>query len=48
MASIWYSSPLNGASHPNLAKAQELVDKAYQYIEAAQGANGWDMAGHGS
>jgi hypothetical protein len=32
--------------HPNLAEAQHLIDKAYEKISQAQGANEWDMDGH--
>jgi hypothetical protein len=32
--------------HPNLAEAQHLIDKAYEKISAAQGANEFDMDGH--
>jgi hypothetical protein len=32
--------------HPNLAEAQRLIRRAYEKIEAGQGANEWDMHGH--
>ncbi len=32
--------------HPNLAAAQNLSEKAYDKITAAQQANEWDMQGH--
>ncbi len=32
--------------HPNLAAAQQLIDRAYQRITDAQQANEWDMHGH--
>ena len=32
--------------HPNLAAAQELMDKAYERLTDAQVANEWDMQGH--
>ena len=32
--------------HPNLAAAQELIDRAFQRISDAQAANEWDMHGH--
>ncbi len=32
--------------HPNLAAAQQLIDRAYARITAAQQANEWDMHGH--
>jgi hypothetical protein len=35
-----------GARHPNLRAAQQLVDQAFQRISDAQRANEWDMSGH--
>ena len=32
--------------HPNLAAAQQLVDRAFQRILDAQHANEWDLNGH--
>jgi F0F1-type ATP synthase membrane subunit b/b' len=32
--------------HPNLAAAQRLCDQAFEKIQAAQGANEWDLDGH--
>ena len=32
--------------HPNLAAAQRFITQAYEKINAAQGANEWDMNGH--
>jgi hypothetical protein len=37
---------INPARHPNLAKAQVLVDQAYDRIVAAQKANEFDLGGH--
>jgi hypothetical protein len=37
---------ISGRRHPNLAAAQELIDRAYQRISDAQAANEWDMEGH--
>ena len=34
--------------HPNLIKAQQMLDNAVQKIEQAQKANEFDMAGHAS
>jgi hypothetical protein len=34
------------ARHPNLAAAQDLTNRAYNRIVAAQQANEWDMDGH--
>ena len=35
-----------GARHPNLRAAQDLINQAYERITAAQAANEWDMGGH--
>ncbi|MGO8934230.1 MAG: hypothetical protein ACLPLZ_13390 [Terracidiphilus sp.] len=35
-----------GARHPNLRAAQQLVDQAFQRVSDAQRANEWDMGGH--
>jgi hypothetical protein len=32
--------------HPNLAKAQELIDRAIDRVSDAQQANEYDMGGH--
>lgn len=32
--------------HPNLVEAQRFIDRAYEKISAAQGANEFDMDGH--
>jgi hypothetical protein len=37
---------ISGKRHPNLAAAQNLSQKAWEKIVAAQQANEWDMAGH--
>jgi hypothetical protein len=37
---------INPKKHPNLAAAQRLCDQAFEKIQAAQGANEWDMSGH--
>lgn len=37
---------ISGRRHPNLAAAQDLIDRAYQRISDAQAANEWDMHGH--
>lgn len=37
---------VNRALHPNLAAAQELIDKAINRISMAQRANEFDMNGH--
>jgi uncharacterized protein (DUF2344 family) len=37
---------VNPHRHPNLAAAQELMDKAATKITDAQVANEWDMEGH--
>ena len=37
---------INAKRHPNLAAAQRLCDQAFEKIQAAQGANEWDMSGH--
>ncbi|MGD0097294.1 MAG: hypothetical protein ABSB60_12425 [Terracidiphilus sp.] len=36
----------NPNRHPNLAAAQELIDRAFEKISAAQDANEFDMDGH--
>ncbi|HEY4244569.1 MAG TPA: hypothetical protein VGM88_32370 [Kofleriaceae bacterium] len=35
-----------GAHHPNLEAAQQLINDAYNKVEAAQRANEFDMGGH--
>jgi hypothetical protein len=35
-----------GPRHPNLRAAQDLIDRAFDRITAAQGANEFDMDGH--
>jgi hypothetical protein len=35
-----------GERHPNLMAAQDLINRAYDRITAAQQANEWDMGGH--
>ena len=35
-----------GPRHPNLMAAQDLINRAYDRIVAAQQANEWDMGGH--
>jgi len=35
-----------GARHPNLMAAQDLINRAYDRLTAAQQANEWDMGGH--
>jgi hypothetical protein len=35
-----------GPRHPNLMAAQDLINRAYDRITAAQQANEWDMDGH--
>jgi hypothetical protein len=37
---------VNPHRHPNLAAAQRLIDDAIGKIDAAQGANEFDMGGH--
>ena len=37
---------VNPHRHPNLAAAQRLIAQAAAKIDAAQGANEWDMNGH--
>lgn len=37
---------ISGKKHPNLAAAQNLSQKAWEKIVAAQQANEWDMSGH--
>jgi hypothetical protein len=37
---------VSGARHPNLAAAQRFAQQAYDKINAAQGANEFDMDGH--
>ena len=37
---------ISGKRHPNLAAAQNLAQKAWEKITAAQAANEWDLAGH--
>jgi hypothetical protein len=37
---------VSGKRHPNLAAAQRLCVQAFEKIQAAQGANEWDMDGH--
>jgi hypothetical protein len=47
--SIALAGPAKNVSpkrHPNIAAAQDLVNKAYAKIEAAQKANEWDLGGH--
>ena len=39
---------VSASKHPNLARAQTLVDWAYKKIEDAQKANEFDMDGHAS
>jgi hypothetical protein len=36
----------NPVRHPNLAAAQELIDRAFEKVSAAQDANEFDMDGH--
>lgn len=40
------STTVSPVKHPNLAKAQSMVDMAYQKIVQAQKANEYDMGGH--
>jgi len=35
-----------GPRHPNLMAAQDLINRAFDRITAAQQANEWDMDGH--
>ena len=35
-----------GPRHPNLMAAQDLINRAYDRLTAAQQANEWDMGGH--
>ncbi len=35
-----------GARHANLMAAQDLINRAYDRLTAAQQANEWDMGGH--
>ena len=35
-----------GGRHPNLMAAQDLINRAYDRLTAAQRANEWDMGGH--
>ncbi len=37
---------VSGKRHPNLAAAQNLSQKAFEKVTAAQVANEWDMDGH--
>ena len=37
---------ISAKRHPNLAAAQNLSQKAWEKINAAQAANEWDMSGH--
>jgi F0F1-type ATP synthase membrane subunit b/b' len=37
---------ISSKRHPNLAAAQRLCDQAFEKIQAAQGANEWDLGGH--
>jgi F0F1-type ATP synthase membrane subunit b/b' len=37
---------INPRRHPNLAAAQRLCDQAFEKIQAAQGANEFDLDGH--
>jgi F0F1-type ATP synthase membrane subunit b/b' len=37
---------INARRHPNLAAAQRLCDQAFEKIQAAQGANEFDLDGH--
>jgi hypothetical protein len=37
---------VNAARHPNIAAAQDLCQRAFDKIAAAQNANEWDMNGH--
>jgi hypothetical protein len=37
---------ISAKKHPNLAAAQNLSQKAWEKITAAQAANEWDLAGH--
>jgi hypothetical protein len=37
---------ISAKKHPNLAAAQNLSQKAWEKIVAAQQANEWDMSGH--
>jgi len=37
---------INPRMHPNLAEAQRLCDRAFQRVENAQRANGFDLGGH--
>ncbi|MBV8658965.1 MAG: hypothetical protein JO142_14160 [Burkholderiales bacterium] len=37
---------VGGKKHPNLHAAQELTEKAFNRISAAQAANEFDMDGH--
>lgn len=41
-----FGQQVNRALHPNLAAAQNLIERAINKIAAAQGANEFDMAGH--
>jgi hypothetical protein len=43
---VVYSENVNHRRHPNLAAAQEHIEKAINKISAAQVANEFDMEGH--
>lgn len=48
MGATAFAKPVKnvGARHPNLAAAQELVQKAYEKITAAQKANEYQLGGN--
>jgi len=41
-----YAGNVSHQRHPNLAEAQNLIEKALNKISAAQTANEFDMSGH--
>ena len=43
---VAFGQQVNKALHPNLAAAQNFVERAINKITAAQQANEYDMAGH--
>jgi hypothetical protein len=41
-----YATNISRALHPNLAEAQNMIERAIAKVSAAQSANEFDMKGH--
>lgn len=41
-----FGQQVSAARHPNLAEAQQFIEKAIDKLTAAQKANDFDMSGH--